>query len=238
MIAIIYEPRSGGHGRMSYVGWAALAWRPGSKPSCRRETGPAAVGGSLRRRSSPNPVPGLPRRTARQWLATPVANRTSSAREASASIRPSRSLMLERDGSSPLAGQDRPGAVGRVGNGSDLVVVYSRPVPTICSSAPFRMPLGRSRRHEERRDVRLRDVASDRAVAARRHRPDGRTDRRRPHDTGVPERRPGRRAESSLTFESDRRSTQSKVARSTGRAEPAPVVRRGHSGLPSVRGDR
>jgi len=28
MIAIIYEPRSGGHGRMSYVGWAALRSAP------------------------------------------------------------------------------------------------------------------------------------------------------------------------------------------------------------------
>lgn len=78
MIAIIYEPRSGGRGRMSYVGWAALRGAPVRSPRL-TETGQPLweVHYVDRAQEFPNPVPreylGEP---LERWLREmPVANR-------------------------------------------------------------------------------------------------------------------------------------------------------------------
>ena len=66
MIAIIYEPRSGGRGRMSYVGWAALRGAPVASPR-RTESGQPLweVHYVDRVQEFPNPVP-------RDYLGAPL----------------------------------------------------------------------------------------------------------------------------------------------------------------------
>ena len=78
MIAIIYEPRSGGRGRMAYVGWAALHGTPSRSPRTTEAGRPLWVVRYVdRMQEFPNPVPrdylGEP---VERWLReTPVANR-------------------------------------------------------------------------------------------------------------------------------------------------------------------
>ncbi len=58
MIAIIYEPRSGGRGRMSYVGWAALRGAPVRSPRLTNRSQPLwEVYYVNRVQEFPNPVP-------------------------------------------------------------------------------------------------------------------------------------------------------------------------------------
>ena len=66
MIAIIYEPRSGGRGRMSYVGWAALRGTPVRSPRLTDSGQPLWEVHYLDRvQEFPNPVP-------RDYLGQPV----------------------------------------------------------------------------------------------------------------------------------------------------------------------
>lgn len=66
MIAIIYEPRSGGRGRMSYVGWAALGGIPVPSPRVTDRGQPLwEVHYVDRAQEFPNPVP-------RDYLGQPV----------------------------------------------------------------------------------------------------------------------------------------------------------------------
>lgn len=66
MIAIIYEPRSGGRGRMSYVGWAALRGLPVRSPRLTERGQPLwEVHYVDRVQEFPNPVP-------RDYLGQPV----------------------------------------------------------------------------------------------------------------------------------------------------------------------
>ena len=71
MIAIIYEPRSGGRGRMSYVGWAALRGVPSRSPRMTDKGQPLyQVQYFDRVQEFPNPVP-------REYLGQPVAGTTA-----------------------------------------------------------------------------------------------------------------------------------------------------------------
>jgi hypothetical protein len=66
MIAIIYEPRSGGPGRMSYVGWAALRGAPVRSPRLTEKGQPLwEVHYIDRVQEFPNPVP-------RDYLGQPI----------------------------------------------------------------------------------------------------------------------------------------------------------------------
>ncbi len=66
MIAIIYEPRSGGRGRMSYVGWAALRGAPERSPRLTDKGKPLwEVRYIDRVQEFPNPVP-------RDYLGQPI----------------------------------------------------------------------------------------------------------------------------------------------------------------------
>lgn len=58
MVAIIYEPRSNGRGRMSYVGWAALRGVPQRSPRTTASGQPLWIVGYVdRSQEFPNPVP-------------------------------------------------------------------------------------------------------------------------------------------------------------------------------------
>lgn len=66
LIAIIYEPRSGGRGRMSYVGWAALRGVPSRSPRMTDKGQPLYQVQYIDRvQEFPNPVP-------REYLGQPV----------------------------------------------------------------------------------------------------------------------------------------------------------------------
>ena len=140
MIGIIYEPRSGGRGRMSYVGWAALRAAPKRSPRLTQSGQPLwEVQYVGRVQEFPNPVP-------RDYLGQPIekwlrdvepANRN--VLSSGASVRFLREeegqliLELGHAGQLSLAGYDEPEST------SNLVAERSmRVVEAVARDAKFR----------------------------------------------------------------------------------------------------
>ncbi len=124
MIAIIYEPRSGGRGRMSYIGWAALRGVPVRSPRLTDRGQPLwEVHYVDRVQDFPNPVPrdylGQP---VERWLRE-IAPDKRNVLSSGASVRwlepEEGQLILELGHAGQLGVVDYPeiGGAGRVGRG-------------------------------------------------------------------------------------------------------------------------